>query len=61
MTLSEKQLLANRRNADSSTGPRTPEGKAAVSRNALAHGLTAAALAPRRLRRPRPLRPPPFP
>jgi hypothetical protein len=38
---SEKQILANRRNAQRSTGPRTPEGKAAVSQNALKHGLRA--------------------
>jgi hypothetical protein len=30
----EKQIGANRRNAERSTGPRTPEGKAASSRNA---------------------------
>ena len=39
---SEKQIEANRRNAQLSTGPKTPEGKAAVSRNALKHGFHAA-------------------
>lgn len=38
---SEKQLAANRRNAEKSTGPRTSEGKAIVARNALQHGLLA--------------------
>ena len=38
---SEKQIQANRRNAQRSTGPRSPEGKAAVSRNALKHGFRA--------------------
>jgi hypothetical protein len=38
---SEAQILANRRNARKSTGPRTPQGKAIVSHNALKHGLTA--------------------
>jgi hypothetical protein len=33
------QILANRRNAERSTGPRTEEGKAAASRNATKHGL----------------------
>ena len=37
------QIEANRRNARRSTGPRTAEGKAASSRNAVTHGLTVAA------------------
>src|SRR5215213_9264355 len=36
---SEKQAKANRANALNSTGPKTPEGKAAVRLNALKHGL----------------------
>jgi len=37
----QAQIIANRRNAQKSTGPRTPQGKAAVSQNALKHGLSA--------------------
>jgi hypothetical protein len=37
----ESQILANRRNAQKSTGPRTIEGKAAVSQNAVQHGFSA--------------------
>ena len=36
---SDKQIDANRRNALKSTGPKTPEGKAAVRLNALKYGL----------------------
>ncbi len=36
---SDKQNQANRRNALESTGPKTPDGKAAVRLNALKHGL----------------------
>jgi hypothetical protein len=37
---SPKQIAANHINAQKSTGPRTPEGKAAVAQNTLKHGLT---------------------
>ena len=37
----EKQILANRRNARSSTGPRTTTGKASSRMNARRHGLAA--------------------
>ena len=35
----EAQIIANRRNAQKSTGPRSTRGKAIVSQNALKHGL----------------------
>jgi hypothetical protein len=39
--VSNTKLLANRLNALKSTGPRTAEGKAAISQNAVKHGLSA--------------------
>src|SRR4051812_42325093 len=38
---SERQREANRQNAAKSTGPKTEEGKAASSANALQHGVFA--------------------
>ena len=38
---SERQIEANRRNAQKSTGPRTVEGKERSRFNALTHGMTA--------------------
>ena len=45
-TVSEKQLAANRANAQRSTGPRTPEGSARSRWNALTHGALAKAIIP---------------
>jgi hypothetical protein len=41
MLISDKQQEANRQNAQQSSGPVTPEGKAAVRLNALKYGLRA--------------------
>jgi hypothetical protein len=38
---SRRQRAANRRNAQHSTGPKTPEGKGASARNATTHGLSS--------------------
>ncbi len=40
----EARVAANRANAQKSTGPRTAEGKAAVTQNAVKHGLRAQAV-----------------
>jgi hypothetical protein len=40
----EKQTAANRLNSQKSTGPRTPEGRAAVRLNGVTHGLRAETL-----------------
>jgi hypothetical protein len=40
----EKQIAANRRNAQKSTGPKTPEGKANIRFNNLRHGLRSRTL-----------------
>ena len=41
--VSERKAAANRANAQRSTGPRTPQGKARSSLNALRHGILAKA------------------
>ena len=40
-SISKKQLLANRKNAKKSTGPKTKQGKLTTSKNAIQHGLDA--------------------
>jgi hypothetical protein len=40
----QKQYLANQKNAQRSTGPRTSEGKALASKNAMKHGLLSQAI-----------------
>ena len=42
------RIKANRNNAKKSTGPRTEQGKTRVAKNALKHGLLAAAVADKR-------------
>src|SRR6185437_13524995 len=37
----EKQIEANKRNAEKSTGPKTESGKATSAGNSLKHGITA--------------------
>ncbi len=37
--ISKKQLMANQKNSQNSTGPKTDEGKTAVSTNAVKHGI----------------------
>jgi hypothetical protein len=44
-----RQIKANRQNAASSTGPRSPRGKARASRNARRHGLSVPVLSDPRL------------
>jgi hypothetical protein len=47
--ISEKQLAANRANAQKSTGPKSPAGKARSAQNSLKHGFTASTFAVVRL------------
>ena len=41
MPVSERQLAANRANAQRSTGPTSEDGRKRSSQNALRHGITA--------------------
>lgn len=47
--VTENQLAANRANAQRSTGPRTPQGKAVARYNAITHGILAHAVLPEAL------------
>ena len=42
----QRQIDANRKNSEKSSGPRTPSGKEASRRNAITHGLTSLSLLP---------------
>ncbi len=44
MPISDKQFAANRANAQKSTGPRTPKGKAVCELNGFQHGFTGLAV-----------------
>jgi len=46
MSTSDRKAEANRRNAQKSTGPKTPEGKERSRRNGLKHGLAAKVVLP---------------
>jgi hypothetical protein len=46
MPASEAQIRANQANSKKSTGPKTPDGKAASSANAYKHGMTATKVLP---------------
>jgi hypothetical protein len=46
MQVSQAKIDANRRNAQMSTGPRTPEGKSRSRSNAITHGLLATTCVP---------------
>jgi hypothetical protein len=48
MPATEAQILANRKNAQLSSGPKTAEGKLASRGNAVTHGLTATTVMPQR-------------
>ncbi|MDZ4799282.1 MAG: hypothetical protein SGI92_14055, partial [Bryobacteraceae bacterium] len=49
---SQKQAEANRRNAEKSTGPRTPQGKTTAAANSTTHGATATIYRPIRHENP---------